>query len=121
MSLRAPAPIRLRAECRGTAGRPSRFRTKLSASIRSGAVSTSVPSRSKTMVGAEAMVKRYRSPRDHARWHRRFRRSGMGTTMRDFDGKTAFVTGGASGIGLAMARAFLDLGMKVMLADVEDA
>ena len=39
--------------------------------------------------------------------------------MRDFDGKTAFVTGGASGIGLAMARAFLDAGMQVMLADVE--
>jgi NAD(P)-dependent dehydrogenase (short-subunit alcohol dehydrogenase family) len=42
-----------------------------------------------------------------------------GKYMRDFDGKTAFVTGGASGIGLAMGRAFLDLGMKVMLADVE--
>ena len=26
--------------------------------------------------------------------------------MKDFKGKTAFVTGGASGIGLAMARAF---------------
>jgi NAD(P)-dependent dehydrogenase (short-subunit alcohol dehydrogenase family) len=41
--------------------------------------------------------------------------------MRDLDGKTAFVTGGASGIGLAMARAFVDAGMKVMLADVETA
>ena len=39
--------------------------------------------------------------------------------MRDFDGKTAFVTGAASGIGLAMARAFAQSGMKVMLADVE--
>jgi NAD(P)-dependent dehydrogenase (short-subunit alcohol dehydrogenase family) len=39
--------------------------------------------------------------------------------MRDFDGKTAFVTGGASGIGLALGRAFLEAGMKVMLADVE--
>jgi NAD(P)-dependent dehydrogenase (short-subunit alcohol dehydrogenase family) len=43
----------------------------------------------------------------------------MGTHMRDFAGKTAFVTGGASGIGLALGRAFADLGMKVMLADVE--
>jgi NAD(P)-dependent dehydrogenase (short-subunit alcohol dehydrogenase family) len=42
-----------------------------------------------------------------------------GRDMRDFDGKTAFVTGGASGIGLALGRAFLDVGMKVMLADVE--
>src|SRR5581483_2520633 len=39
--------------------------------------------------------------------------------MRDFDGKTAFVTGGASGIGLALGRAFAETGMKVMLADVE--
>ena len=39
--------------------------------------------------------------------------------MRDFAGKTAFVTGGASGIGLAMARAFAEAGMRVMLADIE--
>lgn len=39
--------------------------------------------------------------------------------MRDFAGKTAFVTGGASGIGLALGRAFAEAGMKVMLADIE--
>jgi NAD(P)-dependent dehydrogenase (short-subunit alcohol dehydrogenase family) len=39
--------------------------------------------------------------------------------MRDLDGKTAFVTGGASGIGLAMGRAFAEAGMRVMLADIE--
>jgi NAD(P)-dependent dehydrogenase (short-subunit alcohol dehydrogenase family) len=39
--------------------------------------------------------------------------------MRDLSGRTAFVTGGASGIGLALGRAFADAGMKVMLADVE--
>ena len=39
--------------------------------------------------------------------------------MRDLAGKTAFVTGGASGIGLAMAHAFADAGMRVMLADIE--
>jgi NAD(P)-dependent dehydrogenase (short-subunit alcohol dehydrogenase family) len=39
--------------------------------------------------------------------------------MREFKGKTAFVTGGASGIGLAMAKAFAEEGMNVMLADVE--
>jgi NAD(P)-dependent dehydrogenase (short-subunit alcohol dehydrogenase family) len=43
----------------------------------------------------------------------------MGTHMREFAGKTAFVTGGASGIGLALGRAFAEAGMKVMLADVE--
>ncbi len=39
--------------------------------------------------------------------------------MRDLTGKTAFVTGGASGIGLAMAHAFAAAGMRVMLADIE--
>jgi len=39
--------------------------------------------------------------------------------MREFAGKTAFVTGGASGIGLALGRAFAQAGMNVMLADVE--
>jgi NAD(P)-dependent dehydrogenase (short-subunit alcohol dehydrogenase family) len=41
------------------------------------------------------------------------------TTMREFTGKTAFVTGGAAGIGLALGRAFAQAGMKVMLADIE--
>jgi NAD(P)-dependent dehydrogenase (short-subunit alcohol dehydrogenase family) len=39
--------------------------------------------------------------------------------MREFAGKTAFVTGGAGGIGLALGRAFAQAGMKVMLADIE--
>ncbi len=39
--------------------------------------------------------------------------------MQDFRGKTAFVTGGASGIGLSMARAFGRAGMNVVLADVD--
>ena len=39
--------------------------------------------------------------------------------MRDLAGKTAFVTGGASGIGLAMGRAFAEAGARVMLADIE--
>ncbi|MBT3534361.1 MAG: SDR family NAD(P)-dependent oxidoreductase [Rhodospirillaceae bacterium] len=39
--------------------------------------------------------------------------------MQDFQGRTAFVTGAASGIGLGMARALLDQGANVMLADVE--
>jgi NAD(P)-dependent dehydrogenase (short-subunit alcohol dehydrogenase family) len=39
--------------------------------------------------------------------------------MQQFRGKTAFITGGASGIGLAMGRAFAEAGMKVMLADIE--
>jgi NAD(P)-dependent dehydrogenase (short-subunit alcohol dehydrogenase family) len=42
-----------------------------------------------------------------------------GTIMQDFASKTAFVTGGASGIGLALGQAFVAAGMKVMLADIE--
>lgn len=39
--------------------------------------------------------------------------------MQEFAGKAAFVTGGASGIGFALGRAFAQAGMKVMLADIE--
>jgi NAD(P)-dependent dehydrogenase (short-subunit alcohol dehydrogenase family) len=39
--------------------------------------------------------------------------------MQDFNGKVAFVTGAASGIGLGIARALAGAGMKVMLADIE--
>jgi NAD(P)-dependent dehydrogenase (short-subunit alcohol dehydrogenase family) len=39
--------------------------------------------------------------------------------MRDLAGKTAFVTGGASGIGFALGRACAEAGMQVMLADIE--
>ncbi len=41
--------------------------------------------------------------------------------MRDIEGKTAVVTGGANGIGLAMGRHFAESGMKVMLADIQPA
>lgn len=37
--------------------------------------------------------------------------------MEDLSGKVAFITGGASGIGLGMARRFLGEGMKVVMAD----
>ncbi|MCB2067547.1 MAG: SDR family oxidoreductase [Erythrobacter sp.] len=37
--------------------------------------------------------------------------------MEQLEGRVAFITGGASGIGLGMARAFLAEGMKVSLAD----
>ncbi|MEM7097704.1 MAG: SDR family NAD(P)-dependent oxidoreductase [Pseudomonadota bacterium] len=37
----------------------------------------------------------------------------------ELEGKTAFITGGAGGIGLAMAQAFLSEGMDVAIADVD--
>src|ERR1700677_2042717 len=40
-------------------------------------------------------------------------------TMRELAGKAAFITGGASGIGFALGRAFAEAGMSVMLADIE--
>jgi NAD(P)-dependent dehydrogenase (short-subunit alcohol dehydrogenase family) len=38
--------------------------------------------------------------------------------MDEVEGKTAFVTGGASGIGLGMATAFVAAGMNVVIADI---
>ncbi len=39
--------------------------------------------------------------------------------MKDLAGKVAFITGGASGLGLAMARSFSAAGVKVVVADIE--
>jgi NAD(P)-dependent dehydrogenase (short-subunit alcohol dehydrogenase family) len=41
--------------------------------------------------------------------------------MREFRGRTASVTGGASGIGLGMAQAFAKRGMNVVIADLLEA
>ena len=43
------------------------------------------------------------------------------TPAQDLAGRVAFVTGGASGIGLGMAQAFLAAGMKVAIADINQA
>jgi NAD(P)-dependent dehydrogenase (short-subunit alcohol dehydrogenase family) len=40
--------------------------------------------------------------------------------MQEFEGKVAVITGGASGIGFAMASRFAQEGMKVVLADIEE-
>ena len=39
--------------------------------------------------------------------------------MLDVDGKTAFITGAASGIGRGMANALGEAGMRIMLADID--
>ena len=41
--------------------------------------------------------------------------------MKDLQDKVAFITGGASGIGFGMARAFLRAGMRVCIADISAA
>jgi len=41
--------------------------------------------------------------------------------MKDLRDKVAFITGGASGLGLGMAKAFGREGMKVVIADIEEA
>jgi NAD(P)-dependent dehydrogenase (short-subunit alcohol dehydrogenase family) len=43
-----------------------------------------------------------------------------GESMQNVAGKTAFVTGGASGIGLGIAKALLGAGMNVVIADIRD-
>jgi NAD(P)-dependent dehydrogenase (short-subunit alcohol dehydrogenase family) len=40
--------------------------------------------------------------------------------MQDFENKVAFVTGGAQGIGFSIARALLEEGVKVMVADINE-
>ena len=41
--------------------------------------------------------------------------------MEDLVGKTAFVTGAASGIGLGIASALAQAGAKVMLCDIQES
>ncbi len=38
--------------------------------------------------------------------------------MKDVEGRIDFITGGASGVGLGMAKAFAGAGMKVVIADI---
>ena len=40
--------------------------------------------------------------------------------MQNVEGKVAFITGGASGIGLGMAKAFVNAGMKVVISDIRE-
>jgi NAD(P)-dependent dehydrogenase (short-subunit alcohol dehydrogenase family) len=40
-------------------------------------------------------------------------------SMQDFAGKVAVITGGANGLGLAMARRFGAAGMKIVIGDIE--
>ena len=40
--------------------------------------------------------------------------------MQNVEGKVGFITGGASGIGLGMAKAFVKAGMKVVISDIND-
>lgn len=40
--------------------------------------------------------------------------------MNDFEGKVAVVTGAASGIGLAISRHACELGMQVVIADINE-
>ena len=40
--------------------------------------------------------------------------------MKDFEGKTAFITGGSTGIGFGMATVFARAGMNVAITDIRD-
>ena len=39
--------------------------------------------------------------------------------IKEFEGKVAVITGGASGIGRGLAHAFAKRGMKIVLADID--
>ena len=41
--------------------------------------------------------------------------------MQNFDGKTAFITGGAGGIGLAIAKSLGAWGAKIMVSDLDES
>ena len=41
--------------------------------------------------------------------------------MKDFQGKVAFITGGASGLGLGLAKVFSEAGCKVVIADIRQS
>ena len=51
-------------------------------------------------------------------WGEGVRLHGGRTRVKELAGKTAFVTGAASGIGLGIATAFAQAGAKVMLCDM---
>ena len=49
-------------------------------------------------------------------------KSSLGSrAINNFNSKTAFITGGAAGIGLGMARAFAERGMNLALVDIDAA
>ena len=39
--------------------------------------------------------------------------------MQEFNGKTVFITGGASGVGLGIAKAFARANANVVIADIQ--
>ena len=40
--------------------------------------------------------------------------------MKEFEDRVAVVTGAASGIGHALSKSFLEAGMKVVMADIDE-
>jgi NAD(P)-dependent dehydrogenase (short-subunit alcohol dehydrogenase family) len=48
----------------------------------------------------------------------RHRREAAEARMQDLDGKVAFITGGASGVGLGQAKVFAEAGCRIVIADV---
>ena len=91
--------------------------TALSSSARSSPASNCRPARRPLPpVGTRAAAGCRRRPLSPWWWPPR--RDYKVPPMREVEGKVAFITGGGSGVGLGMARAFLGAGMKVAIADI---
>jgi NAD(P)-dependent dehydrogenase (short-subunit alcohol dehydrogenase family) len=98
-----------RNECLGPQGRGRRrFLTDAALATAAGSAAAMLPSVS---ASGQSGAQQGSAPRECA---------AIKPPMQDVEGKVAFITGGASGIGFGIAQAFVGAGMKVVLAGLSE-